>query len=214
MRLRILFFLCCAITSLAHSETIDRFKYPFYVGVTGGYGATTWQGLVPPAKKQNPAMAMSTPTNVSEDGAVWGLFAGYELLPYFALEAAYMRYPDAKVSFDPSSMFTFEHDGLTSFTTKTEKYSLIAKVMLIVPRTTVRVFSGLGLSETHRYDMLNDHWIGTPTFTAGLNYNVTPHVMTELGADYTAGKGQSELDPIDDYFPFLYSVFLRLAYRF
>jgi hypothetical protein len=35
-----------------------------------------------------------------------------------------------------------------------------------------------------------------------------------VGAVYSAGKGVSELNPVEDYFPFLYSVFIRLAYRF
>lgn len=198
---------------LTANTTNSKFKYPFYLGVTGGYGKTTWEGLIPPAGKMNLAMSMSTPKEVSEGGELWGLFAGYELLPSFALEAAYMHYPNAKISFDELSIFSFEHDGLTQFTSKTETVSLMAKIMMIIPCTDIRAYSSLGVAEVHRSDEISNHWIGSPTFGGGFNYNFTDHIMGELGGVYAAGKGTSELNPADDYFPFIYSVFFRLAYR-
>lgn len=218
MRIRSLYLvvLCYLLAvGIVHADTSsNKYKYPFYIGALGGYGWTTWQGLVPPENKQNIAIAMSTPKNVTEGGALWGLFAGYEFFPYFALEMAYMRYPNAKVSFDEDSIFTFEHDGLTSFTTKTETVSLMGKIMMFIPRTDIRAYSSLGLAEVHRSDEINEHWVGSPTFGAGFNYNATEHIMAELGAVYTAGKGVSELNPVEDYFPFIYSVFIKLAFRF
>jgi len=191
-----------------------QFKYPFYLGVTGGYGWTTWQGLVPEGKKKNFAMAMSTPKNVTENGGLWGLFAGYEFLPSFALEVVYLRYPNAKIEFDLDSIFSFEHDDLTIFTTRTETIGLMGKIMMTIPCSDIRVYSSFGYSEVHRSDAVKDNWVGSPSFGAGLNYNFTPHIMGELGGIYTAGKGESELSPAEDYFPFMYAVFLRLAYRF
>lgn len=75
------------------------------------------------------------------------------------------------------------------------------------------VDEALGLAEVHRSDEINTHWIGSPAFGAGLNYNFTDHIMGEFGANYTAGKGKSELNPVEDYFPFIYSVFFRLTWR-
>ena len=121
-------FVCTLLLgSSSYAATNNKFAYPFYAGVTGGYGKTTWQGLVPPEDKQNLAMELSTPKYVNEGGLLWGLFAGYELLPYFALEASYMHYPDATIAFDSSSIFSFEHDDITTFTSKTEEVSLMAK---------------------------------------------------------------------------------------
>lgn len=207
-------FIFFATTTYALTDINNKFKYPFFIGVTGGYGWTTWNGLVPSKDNQNFAISMSTPQNVTEGGALWGVFAGYEFLPSFALELAYMRYPNAKVTFDPQSLFTFEHNGLTEFTTHTEMVSLMGKIMLVIPTTTIRAYSSLGVAELHRNDEVNDQWVTSPTFGAGFNYNVTPHIMSELGANFTVGRGESELSPAEDYFPFLYSVFLRLAYRF
>lgn len=192
--------------------TVDTFKHPFYIGFNGGYGATTWQGLVP--LKQNDAMFISTPTHVVEGGAVWGAFAGYEFMPYFALEASYMRYPNATVSFDPSSLFSFEHDGLTVIKTHTETMSAMAKIMLIIPQTKMRAYSGAGIAGVHRYDNLSNCWRASPTFGVGLNYNLTDHWMAEFSLSYTAGYGESELNPAKDYVPFLYSAFLGVGYRF
>lgn len=218
--LKKIWFVICAwavlvsFTNHALAYQTNKFKYPFYVGLSGGYGWTTWGGLVPPKNKQNFAMSMSTPTFVNEGGALWGAFAGYEILPTAAIEAAYMRYPNAKVTFDSTSLFTFVHNGRTYFTTRTEVVSLMGKIMLIIPRTDIRLYSSLGAAEVHRTDRLKDHWLLSPSFGAGVNYNVNECVMVELGASYAAGRGEPELSPAEDYFPFVYSVFLRLAYRF
>jgi len=212
--LPIIIFLFFTATVHANSETTLLFPHPFYLGLTGGYGSTTWGGLVPSKNKQNNALNISTPTYVKEGGAIWGAFVGYEFIPFFAIEGAYTRYPDAKVSFDPMSLFTFEHDGLTSLTTKTETVSLMGKIMLVIPNTKIRAYSSVGGAEVHRSDQLNDHWQLSPTFGLGFTYNITDHIMTELGANYTSGAGESELNPAQDYVPFLYSVFFHLGYRF
>lgn len=208
-----LFYWVESYSQLAPDQN-SKFNYPFYVGVTGGYGATTWEGLVPSEKNQSVALSMSTPTSVTEGGTVWGVFAGYEFIPYFALEANYMRYPNAKVNFDPDSLFSFEHEGFTDLSTHTETAALMGKIMLIIPTTTIRAYSSAGVAGVHRWDQISDRWRVTPTFGLGFNYNFTPHIMSELGASYTAGYGTSELSPAENYMPFLYSIFLRLAYRF
>src|SRR5579871_4456332 len=77
--------------------SLNKYKYPIYLGITGGYGWTTWGGLVPPKNKQNFATNMSTPTYINEGGTLWGVFAGYEFLPYFALEGAYVRSEERRV---------------------------------------------------------------------------------------------------------------------
>lgn len=201
-------------TQQAFAWCSDPCRHPYYVGVSGGYGWTTWGGLVPDRKDQNFATRLSTPKYVTENGALWGLFAGVELLPCFALEAAYFHYPNAKVSFDEKSLYAFDHKGLVDMTTKTEIVSLMAKFMLAIPCTQVKAYSSLGLAEVHRNDNFNNRWISSPTFGAGLNYDITCHIMSELGLSYTAGRGKSSLRPANDYFPFLYSTFLRIAYRF
>lgn len=201
--------LCAAETT---KDTI--FQYPFYLGAMVGYGSSTWQGLVPPKKHQNLAISMSTPIRVNEGGRVWGFFFGHEFTPFFALEASYMRFPDARVSFDPMSIFSFENNDLTEFVTKTETVNLMGKIMLHVPATKMRVYSSAGVASLHRDDMLMNLWRFSPTFGAGLNYRFTDHFMGEFGGNYTAGYGESQLNPTDSYFPFLYSITLRLAYCF
>ena len=60
---------------------------------------------------------------------------------------------------------------------------------------------------------MNDTRRDSVTFGVGFVYNISEHIMTELGVNYTAGYGESELNPAQDYVPFLYSGFLKLAYR-
>lgn len=94
----LIFILFFSIAGKA-TETKEQKSHPFYVGVTGGYGATTWGNLVP-KDPDNYALNTSVPLRVSEGGKVWGLFAGYQFIPAFALELSYMRYPNAKIYFD------------------------------------------------------------------------------------------------------------------
>lgn len=201
------------ICMIASAKEEIQFRHPLYLGATGGYGATTWEGLVPSPLNQNMAMKTSTPVMVREGGAVWGVFAGYELSPFFALEANYMRYPKATISFDADSMFAFDNNGVVQLDTSTATISFIGKIMLIIPHTQVRAYSSFGVAEIHRWDDMNENKRASPTFGLGLNYNIYEHVMIELGANYTAGYGESELNPAKDYVPFLYSGFLKLAYR-
>ena len=207
-------FLCSsAVFSEESPQSSAAFKHPFYVGGTAGYGSTTWQGLVPSKINQNEAISISTPISVTEGGAVWGGLVGYELSPYFAMEAHYTRYPNATISFDEFSLFAFENDGIMDLHTHTETVSLLAKVMLFIPRSAVRLYSSAGVAEIHRWDDMTENRRVTPTFALGFNYNLSEHIMAELGANYTAGYGESELNPAKDYVPFLYSAFVQLAYR-
>src|SRR3990167_10206170 len=123
-------------------DTKDIFKYKFYAGGVGGSGYTTWSGLVPLVENQNNAMSLSTPIQVDEGGGVWGVFAGYEITPFFAIEANYMSFPDAFITFDEDSLFAFEQNGMTVLKSKTRTASAMAKIMLIIPKTSLRIFSG------------------------------------------------------------------------
>lgn len=188
-------------------------QHPLYAGVSGGYGSTTWEGLVPAPINQNMAMRTSTPVMAREGGGVWGFFAGYELSSHFALEANYMRYPNARISFDEDSLFAFDNEGILDLESHTETGSIMAKVMLTIPQTHLRFYSSAGVAIVHRWDSMNDSDKTSPTFGVGLVYTFTDHIMAELGANYTAGYGESELNPALDYVPFLYSGVFKLAYR-
>lgn len=213
--------LCCLAVSLtstlcfATPASDSSFHHPFFMGALGGYGATTWNGLVPPTtlgSDERETLSLSTPSNVTEGGSLWGVFAGYEFLPSFALEAHYMHYPDATIAFNEFSIFSFMHEEATTFITQTETVSLMGKVMLTLPRTAFRIYSSVGLTETHRKDLLLDQWRPAPSFGVGINHPLTEHFMAELGGLYTAGFGQSELNPSNSYIPFLYAAVFRLAY--
>lgn len=195
-----------------HAATNQIFHNPFYIGLEGGYGSTTWGHLVP--AEPNAAMSLSTPIQVSEGGSVWGVFGGYELIPEFAVEANYMHFQATRLYFDSMSLFSFDYDGRTELTTRSETVSVMGKFMLVIPRTTIRAYSSVGIAAVHRYDEIKNIWRGNPSFGAGLNYNLDDHWMTEIAINYTPGYGEAELDPTIDFVPFLYSAFLRLAYRF
>lgn len=192
----------------------EQIHHRLYVGGLGGYGATTWEGLVPKNQNQNLALNMSTPIKVREGGAVWGLLVGFELMPSFALEFNYMKYKKATVMFDEMSLFTFNNENRSEFSTDTATLSLMAKAMFYIPRTKLRFYSSAGIADIHRKDLLMDVWHVGPTFGVGFNYPLGEHLMGELGGNYAAGFGESQLSPSDTYIPFLYSFTFRLAYMF
>lgn len=195
-----------------HAAFVSGVQHPFYFGLSAGYGSTTWDGLVPPSSKRNLAMAMSTPISVEEGGGVWGVVAGYQLLPFFAIETTYTHYPDARVIFDPDSLVTFD-TGISILVSKTESVALLGKISMLVPCLPITAYSSFGAAEVHRRDAIKNKWLLTPTFGIGFNYDINEHFIGEFGATYVAGRGQSELNPVEDYYPFLYAVFVRLAYR-
>lgn len=197
-----------------HLPTNNTVKHPLYAGFTVGYGATTWDGLLAP-EDESSVMSVSVPTYVNEGGTIGGAFIGYEFFPSFALELSYTHYPNARVYLDQYSLITYEYGVDSSFVTLTNNYALMGKFMVTVPHTkNIRIFSGVGPSVTHRQDEIYNHWQVTPAFDFGFDIDVSEHVMVEVGANYTAGTGISELDPVEDYVPFLYSGFARFAWRF
>ena len=212
-----IFIICGLYSSVVFCDTVSpeaAIIHPAYVGVLGGYGSTTWQGLVPSDENKNDAMLMSTPTEVHEGGALWGVVAGYELSPYFALEANYMRYPDAHIYFDKDSLFAFENDDLLELNTTTQTVAFFAKIMMIIPKTNLRLYSSAGVARIQRSDVISSDWRTSPTFGVGINDNLNSHLLAEIGSTYTAGYGEAELNPAKDFIPFLYSVYAKLAYRF
>lgn len=190
------------------------FKHPFYAGLMGGYGSTTWQGLVPSKENSNMALSISTPIEAEEGGGVWGLFLGYELAPFFAIEANYIHYPAAIVTFDELSLFSFSNDNLTNLDTQTQTANLMGKIMMFLPRTNVRIYSSAGVAEIFRNDMLLTETKYSPTFGAGINYKLNNVLMLEIAGNYTAGFGESQLNPAETFFPFLYSVMAKAALCF
>lgn len=190
-------------------------NHPFYAGLTIGYGTTTWSGLVASEDDDDIAMAVSTPTSVNEGGTIGGVFVGYEIFPSFAMEFSYTHYPNAKIYFDEMSLITYDYGGITELISQTNNYALVGKFLVPVPHTrSVRVFSSVGPSVTHRQDSVYNHWQLTPTFNFGFDIDVTEHIVAEVGANYTAGTAISEMNPAVDYIPFLYSGFGRLMWRF
>ena len=86
--------------------------------------------------------------------------------------------------------------------------------MVLLPRMNMRIFSSAGVADVIRDDQVNRINRVSPVFAFGVNLLVTDRVMIELGSNYTAGYGESEINPVEDFVPFLYSVFLKGALRF
>ncbi len=212
--LSIISVFCTSLTYASVIPAAELYKNKYYVGGVGGSGSTTWRGLVPAEENRNGAISISTPILVREGGAVWGLFGGYEISPYFAIEANYMHFPDAVITFDADSLFSFENNDITKLISHTQTGSVIGKVMLLIPNSQFRLYSGAGVATVWRNDEINTEYRFSPTFAVGFTLNVNQRLMFELGTNYTAGYGESEINPVNDFIPFVYSFYGKVAVRF
>lgn len=148
-------------------------------------------------------------TAAEDDGLVYGLLAGVEVNPQFAVEFNYSHFPDSFITLDPFSTYW----PLTQFVSKTHLFALIAKFMVPIAKTNVRAFASAGAGVTYRCDVLASKAHVGPSFGFGFNYLVNPHSMAELAFQYDAGFARSEVKTLNDFIPFLYSVDVKLIYR-
>jgi hypothetical protein len=186
---------------------------PFYLGVQIGYGSTLWGIFAPTTNSQSLALAVAAPIQIQEGGLASGVILGYEPLSTLSIEANYLHYPTAKVQFAPVSLYSTSHQGRTTLLTHTETYNLTAKLLMLLPKTNWRLFSGAGMCITHRADEVLNEYRATPTFILGATYALNPRVMMSIEGSATAGFGKSELNPTADYVPFLYALLAKFAYR-
>ncbi len=191
---------------MAYLNQMPKVQDPFYIGGILGYGNTNWSQMV----SQDGASSNATPISAGGSGVAGGVFAGYELNPYFAVEGNYMYFPSANIQFTPGNT-TY---GTDAFTSHTNEYTVMAKFMLPLPNSKFRVFSEIGPAYVQRHDDLADKGHIGGGFGVGVDYLMSQHWFAEAGFQYYTGYGVSELRPVYDYIPFLYTVNVRLAYRF
>jgi len=200
-----LFPISCAYA--AHGN----YQYPhFYFGGVIAYGETTWPKLA----SKDPKVQNSVPKKAVDFGSTWGGFLGYQFDTAFAVEAIYMRYPNSRITFDDVTFYTvFDNYPDTELITRTQVYSLIGKFLYPLANARINAFIHAGVAFTHRSDALAKVTRVAPTFGVGFMCNVSRRVITEVGFEYYVGYGRSELLPVNNYVPFLFSIYFRLGYR-
>lgn len=77
-----------------------------------------------------------------------------------------------------------------------------------------RAFANTGVAIIHRHDSLVNARHVSPTFGISINREIMKRLMPELGFQYYAGYGKAVFIPAVNYVLFLYSLTLKLAYRF
>ncbi|MFN7096266.1 MAG: outer membrane beta-barrel protein [Gammaproteobacteria bacterium] len=196
-------------SNLSLQSVVQPARQPFnraYAGVLVGYGNTNWDQMV----SQDASTATSTPTSAGGSGVAEGITLGYSISRYFSLEGDFTHFPKATLTFAPYSVYR----PLTETTSQTNAYALFGKFMLPLGNSKFSPFSEIGPGYIQRDDDLAQKGHFSGSFGVGLDYYITPHWMAELGLQYYTGYGDSTLKPAYDYIPFLYTVNLRIAYRF
>ncbi len=198
---------CAADVSSAVSDPLTNLTaHPFYVGVMTGYGNTDWSQLV----AQDDAATYATPTSATGNGGIIGALVGYQITPYIALEAQYIRYPDSSVTFSPSDFFYHDVEHMTS---KTNYFALMPKISAPFDHDHYTVFGTLGFADVERSDPLAQTSNIRPTFGFGLSNIELTHWTFSIAFNYTPGTGVAAETTSDYYIPYIYSGQLIVAYR-
>lgn len=190
-----------------------KMPHGFYLGPSVGYGSTNWSFLT--TEPNSPAAAAS-PISADDSGLVYGVIMGYQLSNYFAIEGDYMHYPLSHITFEAYSDYWPDSDSNVTISSNSQQIGLYLK--LFVPFQflgNTRVFSGIGIEDTMRFDSLaaQNNRIGG-IFTGGLIHFFTNKIAAETAFDYSTGAGKASAYPAYYYTPFLYQAHFVLMYYF
>lgn len=214
----LLFFLGAA----ASANSFERLwqAHRFYFGPVLGYGSTDWSMMVMECDANDPfcsaqTVGSSAPIGTSGDnGLVWGVTAGYELKPSWAMEATYLHFPATQVRLnDPWNYYMEDGHDTIEFSSETWAMFAVAKFMTEIGNSGFRGFANAGIDFTARDDELTNTIRVNPTFGVGMNYVFPSDFMLELAFQYMTGYGAANEVPANDYIPFLYSLSFKLLYR-
>jgi len=185
-------------------------KKTVYFGVNMGGGSTEWRYLVD-SQHVDPA----TPKHVSEGGPSWGLVVGYDVSKNFELEAQYMQFANANITFNSISTYSYpELHGATSIISRTDAISVSARFLAQLGHSHLRAFAAIGPGLVQRVDALaKTKSAVAPYMSGGLVYSFTRHWMLESGFQYYTGFGRSSLHPVRYFIPFVWDAYGRLAYQ-
>jgi len=203
--LKYFLFFVILIFSVMNPAFAKTVAYPVYFGVQGGYGNTDWARLV----SQDDLSATATPSTATGDGFAYGLLTGYQLTPQIAFEANYLKFPDSDLTFITPNIY-----GISSMTSETKYYSVIAK-LFVLTNSDFRIFGDIGWGYVRRSDEMVGV-ISNSGLTVGLgaDYSISEHWLGLFSFEDTPGTGVAAEDASALYVPYLYSLTLGLAYRF
>ena len=195
-----------------------------YVGFNLGGGSTEWKYLVDTKDSGGPESTLgATPDSVTEGGPSWGVVIGYLVGKNFAIELQYIDFANSTIVFGNYGVYQQLTDcttpsdsstGTCKMVSKTDAYSLSGKFLVQVGKTHMRAFAAVGGGLVQRTDVINHVSAIAPYMSAGLDYNFNRHWILESGFQYYTGFGASEVDPVDDFIPFAWDAYARLAYQF
>jgi len=200
----------------------NLFHPSVYAEYAVGVGATSWKQLANSDPNQA-AITESVPLRAPDNNLmVYGGVLGYQPSKNFAFEFSYLRFPDSTLylsedAYSPSTMQT-----------ETSEFAFMVKVLgQMTHRIPLFAYAAAGVQAIHRDDgdgatslvsfpplvIQENIWHVNPAFGFGFLYNINPHWVMDLAFRFNVGFGRSEVNPLKDYVPFLYSGTFRFGYR-
>ncbi len=193
----------------------------FYVGAQAGWGDVHQSGISANDLSNDLGLPINTFSGSSKDTGIAGRgFVGYQFNPYFAVESGYTLFSNmttrANGSFGP---FSISESGKVS----TQAIDLLGKGILplsngfslygkagaayLISKATANVTtSGFGLSSSGSASQTNSKLY--PAFGAGVSYDITPNVVTDISYNRIQKVGSSDAVGSTDF------IGLGLAYNF
>jgi hypothetical protein len=201
----------CDTNGLCLLPTKPQLRQAVYFAIAMGWGTTDWRHLIVHASNPDEfsMVSLSAPIAAHDKGFAYGLVLGYEIRRYFSWEFSYMRFPRARIEFDEVSLYP-----ITEMQTSIYAYNIVGKFSVPITSEHYRGFANAGMAVTHRRDSLAQGAHICPTFGVGMTYFIKINTMMELVFQYYAGYGKAVVRPAISYMPFLYTVHLRVGYRF
>lgn len=177
-----------------------------YAGGILGWGSTTWSDLV---SIQIP-VRYSSPIAAKDKGLVYGGFLGWQFATNFAIQVSGEIFPTTELTFDRYSYYA----PILKMQTQTWVFSTDFKLLAPIYTTAFAAFATAGLGFVHRKDVMYNKSQASLHFGVGVDYSFLRHGFTEFGFQYYTGYDTPAADFARKYSPFLYTLELRLGFKF
>lgn len=218
--LKALLLTIALVTSCAADEQ-NFSNHFFYVGGMSGNADADWSSVV----GTDISTLGPNPLSADGNGMLFGLDAGYQFSPHFAIEGEFIDLPSSKLVFESQNDY---HAGKTLNTTMLFA-AIVFKVIAPLPNSKFSVFVDAGPAYQYLHyphsgvdvpaygyaeSTLGDIGTWAPTFGGGLLYRINNHWQAEGSFQYAPGTGRSVQNPMNYYVPEIYAGTFKLDYIF
>jgi hypothetical protein len=205
--------LSIALISSCAADEQNFSNHFFYAGGMFGNANENWSDVV----STDPLTQKTNPLSADGNGILFGLDAGYQFSPHFAIEGEMISLPSTKLVFyqkldpykTPDNMYNVGVVNASMVFAAVE-----FKVIAPLPNSKFSLFVDAGPGYVYMDYPITNIGIIVPTFGGGLLYRINDHWQAEGAFQYAPGTGKSVGDPMYFFVPETYAGTFKLDYIF